>query len=619
MCGIAGILSPKKDISKSVLQKMSDKIAHRGPDGDGFWINKTKNVGFGHRRLAILDLSDDGNQPMHYVDGRYTIVFNGEIYNFLEIRERLAKKGFEFKSECDTEVLLANFHDKGADCVRDFDGMFAFAIWDEAEQKLFCARDRFGEKPFYYTIYDGAFYFASEMKALWEVGIPKQVSEKMLFNFLAHNYLQNPNDLSETFFENIYKLKAAHFFTISPENLEINQRKYWEIDYKNVNHEITETEAAEQFRELFDESVMRRLRSDVAVGSSLSGGLDSSLVVCTIDKLKRGLNIPQATFSARFPGFAKDEGKYMQLVIDRIFVDPHFTFPDENGLVENLERLFYHQEEPFSSASIYAQFCVFGLAKENDVTVLLDGQGADELLAGYHPYFFVYFNELKKRDKLLWKKETAAHQKIHFGGNQFNQKDKLKNSLKYFLPKGIKAKITRTKEKLNLSNLLNKDFIESQFDNYFLTNKIQPKTLAETLFQATFGGELEDLLRYADRNSMAHSREVRLPFLSHKLAEFLFTLPPEFKISGGITKYIMRKAFDDILPSEIINRQDKIGYEPPQNKWLSLPKMQEKMREANSFLVNNSYIRKDFFDKTDSSENISKIWKILIAEMVFKK
>lgn len=592
---------------------MSDKIAHRGPDGDGFWLNSNKTVGFGHRRLAILDLSDDGNQPMHYGDGRYTIIFNGEIYNFIEIRERLEKKGYEFKSHCDTEVLLANFHDKGEKCLNDFDGMFAFAIWDELEKTLFCARDRFGEKPFYYALHDGAFYFASEMKALWAAGVPKKVGDKMLFNFLAHNYLQNPNDLSETFFENIYKLKAAHFFRISPESLEVEQQNYWKIDYQNVDHEITETDAAEKFRELFDESVMRRLRSDVAVGSSLSGGLDSSLVVCTIDKLNHNRRIPQATFSARFLGFAKDEGKFMQFVIDKTDARPHFTFPDENGLIEDLETLFYHQEEPFNHSSIYAQFCVFRLAKENNVTVLLDGQGADELLAGYHPYFSVYFNELKRRDKNLWKAETAAHSEIHFGTNLANKTAKLKNSLKNYLPESLKTKISRTKVKINLNGFLSKDFIESQFENYFLLQEKQPETLAETLYKATFGGGLEDLLRYADRNSMAHSREVRLPFLSHKLAEFLFTLPPEMKIKNGTTKYIMRKAFAEILPPEITNRQDKIGYEPPQNKWLAMPKMQEKVCEANSFLVKHSYIRPDFSD----NQNSSKIWKILMAEMIF--
>lgn len=593
---------------------MTDKIAHRGPDGDGFWLSDNKTVGFGHRRLAIIDLSTDARQPMNYADGRYTIIFNGEIYNFVEIRQLLVKKGYKFNSHCDTEVLLANFHEKGEKCLEDFDGMFAFAIWDEWEKTLFCARDRFGEKPFYYAVSDGAFYFASEMKALWAAGVPRKVSEKMLFNFLAHSYMQNPKDLSETFFEGIYKLKAAHFFHISTEKLEVKQQKYWEIDHKKINHNIKETEAAEEFRELFAESVIRRLRSDVAVGSSLSGGLDSSLVVCTIDEIKKGRNIPQATFSARFPGFAKDEGKFMQFVIDKTYVEPHFVFPDENGLVNDLEMLFHYQEEPFLSASIYAQFCVFRAAKENNITVLLDGQGADELLAGYHPYFYDYFTELKKRDKKLWKTETAAHKQIHFGSNGANQKDKLKNSLRYIMPKSFKAKLRRVKEKMSLSGLLNKDFLESQFDNYFLSEREQPETLNETLYRATFGGDLETLLRYADRNSMAHSREVRLPFLSHTLAEFLFTLPPEMKIKNGVTKYIMRSAFEEILPPEITNRQDKIGYEPPQSEWLKSPQMKEKVEEASSFLEKNSYIQQNFSVEQDSAT----IWKILMAEMVFK-
>ncbi len=595
---------------------MADVIGHRGPDGEGFWINDEKTVGFGFRRLAILDLSANGDQPMSYADGRFTIIFNGEIYNYIEIRRELENKGYKFKSGSDTEVLLANFQEKGAACVNDFDGMFAFAIWDEKTRKLFCARDRFGEKPFFYAVYEGALYFASEMKSLWSNGIPRIVGEKMLFEFLAKNRLQNPHDLSETFFENIYKLKAAHYFFASPENLEIEQKNYWKIDVQNVNRKISENEACERFRELFDESVSRRLRSDVAVGSSLSGGLDSSLIVCTIDELKKGRNIPQSTFSARFPGFAKDEGKFMQFVIDKTLVEPHFVFPDENGFAADLDTLFYFQEEPFNHASIYAQFSVFRLAKEKNVTVLLDGQGADELLAGYPPYFFDYFSELKKRDKPLWKTETDAHSRNYSGSGKI---EKIKNLLKYNLPENVKTKFGRTKEKQEFSNYLNKDFIAANLQNDFSAENEKPQTLAESLYKSTFGGDLENLLRYADRNSMANSREVRLPFSSHKLAEFIFALPPEFKIKNGVTKYILRKSFARRMPSEIVERKDKIGYEPPQNRWLEMPKIREEIGDAISFLTGNTMLRSGALENFKVSRDEKTLWKILMAKKVLEK
>ncbi|HSK72882.1 MAG TPA: asparagine synthase (glutamine-hydrolyzing) [Pyrinomonadaceae bacterium] len=612
MCGIAGIINPRGNIAQSDLKRMADSIVHRGPDGEGFWLNETANVGFGFRRLAILDLSEAGSQPMHYAEGRYTIVFNGEIYNFIEIKENLERKGYKFKSHCDTEVLLALYHERKEKCLQDLDGMFAFAIWDASEQKLFCARDRFGEKPFYYALRDGNFYFASEMKALWAAGVPRVVNNRMFFNFLARENLYNPQNPKETFFEGINKLEAAHYFYLSPENLKIEPLKYWEIDYHQINEDISEEEAAEEFRRLFYESVKRRLRSDVPVGSSLSGGLDSSLVVCVIDELKKNQKIPQATFSARFPGFARDEGEYMQAVIDRTLVEPHFVYPDEAGLIENLENLFYHQEEPFNSASIYAQFCVMRLAKENNVTVLLDGQGADELLAGYHFYFADYFSELRKRNKTLWKTEMAHHAEIHSSSPvKFGQKEKIKIALKHVLPATAQTKIRQVKWKANLGQFINQDFLNSYFDDFIEQNSLSPQSLAESLYQTTFYGSLEALLRYADRNSMAHSREVRLPFLSHHLAEFLFSLPPHLKIKNGVTKYIMRKAFADILPPLIVNRQDKIGYEPPQKKWLEAPVLTEKIEQSKNNLTRAGILKSNLKNSNDGLD-----WKILMADFL---
>jgi asparagine synthase (glutamine-hydrolysing) len=625
MCGIAGVVSRKGKLEQAQVKRMTDAIAHRGPDGEGAWINSSGNAALGHRRLAIIDLSESGRQPMFYADKRFSITYNGEIYNYLELRDDLEKLGFKFKSSSDTEVLLALFAEKGEKCLAELDGMFAFAIWDEQEQSLFAARDRFGEKPFYYAIYDNAFYFASEMKALWATGVPRTVSNLMLYNYLTAGNMYNPHDLSQTFYEGIFKLKAAHYFFISPQELKIEQARYWNLDYKTVKQNISDEEAAEEFRFLFNESVKRRLRSDVPVGSSLSGGLDSSLVVCTIDRLNAEKPVRQATFSARFPGFVKDEGKFMQAVIERTNAEPHFVYPDDAGLVENLEKLFHHQEEPFGSASIYAQFCVMQSAKENNVTVLLDGQGADELLAGYHPYFEDYFRELAARDKKTWRREQQAFYDTYgakINADGFN----LKETVRRFLPAALKDKARAVRHRLqktNGSGFLDSGF-QQEFSDFSFSFPPRPVNLPESLYRSTTGGSLEELLRYADRNSMAHSREVRLPFLYHRLAEFLFSLPSNFKIRNGTTKYIMREAFKNILPAEIVNRTDKIGYEPPQKSWLANPRIVQMVDEAASLLTEAKILNKDaqrFIREREEKASIfnSYNWKMLMAANLFKR
>lgn len=615
MCGIAGVVSSNKKIPLEMLRAMSDEIAHRGPDGDGQWLNAQGSVGLSHRRLAIIDLSDDGAQPMHYANERYTIVFNGEIYNYVELKKDLIAKGYKFKGESDTEVLLAKFDEGKENCLADLDGMFAFAVWDEKEQRLFCARDRFGEKPFYYAMHDGAFYFASEMKALWAANVSRTVNNRMLFNYLANDTLTNPTDLTETFFENIVKLPAANYFFVAPSGIQPKPVRYWNIDYRRVNDKISEPEAGEEFRRLFETSVSRRLRADVSVGSSLSGGLDSSLIVCTIDCLNHEKSIRQSTFSARFPDFAKDEGKYMQAVIERTNVEPHFVFPDDKGLFDDFDRLFYHQEEPFGTASIYAQFCVMRLAKENDTIVLLDGQGADELLAGYHTYFADYFRQLKSENAKLAKTERESFRRLHQPNGSGNSQTSVKNWVVSRFPTPVIAQLRKAKQRVQ-GNFLNRDFYRELSGYSFVPANRQPASLAESLYRSTVQGNLEELLRYADRNSMAHSREVRLPFLNHDLAEFLFTLPAHFKIRDGVTKYIMRRAFADRLPPEINNRLDKIGYEPPQQKWLASPAVVERVVNAKENLIRARIVKSDAANGKKLSPDFDSrlAWKFLMTD-----
>ncbi|RDC62970.1 asparagine synthase (glutamine-hydrolyzing) [Adhaeribacter pallidiroseus] len=629
MCGISGIVSlnPNK-VSRERLKNMTDSIAHRGPDGEGHWLADDQRVGFGHRRLSILDLSESANQPMHFAD-RYTIVFNGEIYNYLELKASLIQKGYHFKTTSDTEVLMACYHEKKEKCLQELDGMFAFAVYDKVERTVFCARDRFGEKPFYYTIQDKqSFLFASEMKALWAAGVARESNTTMLYNYLTAGFLEDIRDKKVTFFKNIFRLPAASYIYINIDTLEIVEKEYWDIDYLNTDEAISLDGATQKFKELFYTSVKRRLRSDVPVGSSLSGGLDSSLVVSVMDDLDQQQQINRKTFSAQFPGFLKDESVYQQMVIDHTHVDPHFVQPTEHSMLANLDKIIYHQEEPFGSASIAVQYEVFELAKHQGVTVLLDGQGADEILGGYHGYFLAYFNELEKANKSNFKKQWEAYQKLH-QHNLINSADKQnrnwKTSLKSKISLPVKKQLKTIYRKINpLDNRigLQTDFAATYRQSAF-QDSADTNNLNAVLYHSTRVHGLEQLLRYADRNSMAHSREVRLPFLNHELVEFLFTLPASFKINAGWTKYLMRHTFEDLLPKEICWRVDKIGYEPPQQKWLQNNKLTEQLIYSVDSLVQHRILdeQKARILKNKGLKNLDHAiaWKYLMAASLLNK
>ncbi len=624
MCGIAGIIALGNfEVSVDKVKKMTDIIAHRGPDGEGHWANTNGQVILGHRRLSIIDLSHDADQPMHYLN-RYTLTFNGEIYNYIELREGLVKQGYSFKTASDTEVLLALYDKHGEQCLQMLDGMFAFVIYDNKQNEIFAARDRFGEKPFFYSYTKGShFLFGSEMKCLWAAGIEKKVNNRMLFNYLANGQLSNFNDPSETFYENCIRLPHGHCLKVHCTNCELSVRPYYDINWNNIDHSITEKQASEQLHELFYTSVSRRLRSDVTVGSSLSGGLDSSLVVAVIDNLKKGSNQKQETFSAVFPGFLKDERKYMDYVISRTNVSPHFITPDDEGLIKDINDLTWHQEEPYGSASIYVQYCIMRLAKENNVTVLLDGQGADEILAGYHYYYNTYFKELKRGNPAHYASERNAYNEVH-KNNQINSAvrrtfaDRVKSVSGSYTP--ALRKLYRKFGQFSSPNL-SPDFY-NQFKRESFETNADFTSLNQVLYYNTFQIGLQDLLRYSDRNSMAHSREVRLPYLSHELVEFLFKLPAEMKIHNGWTKWIMRQTFNKELPAEIAWRKDKIGYEPPQRSWMGRPEITHKITEAKKNLVNNGILLKAELDKPvvaeACSENKGNNWKYWMAGEMMK-
>lgn len=529
MCGIAGVYSINSALTPSadLVSKMTQAISHRGPDGEGIWKGKGDKIILGHRRLSIIDLSVDANQPMLSADSRFTIVFNGEIYNYKELREALKKEGIVFRTNSDTEVLLQLFARYGKDCLEMLDGMFAFGIWDAVEEKLFCARDRFGEKPFFYYYEDGLFVFASEVKSILAYLGKVCFNKDVLQNYLTGNY---KFDDIQTPFKGLQSLSPSSCLSINVSGL--NEEKYWSID---LTKKLTlENDAAyfARFHELFMESVRYRLRSDVPVGSSLSGGLDSSTVVGAMAGLDKAA---WHTFSARFNS-KKDEGKWIGDVVSKWNILNHEIWPGEDGLIRELEKITWHHEYPLGSGSVYAQWCVMSMPGKYGVKVLLDGQGADEYLCGYDElkYYAIWdlFHNGAIREflneKKLFKQHYGAHGKLGIS----YLADPVLNLL------GIRRKVYKNgytlKEQLK----------------YFTTTK------------------LGELLRYADRNSMAHSIEVRLPFLSHKLVEFVFSIPDRLIYRDGKTKFILREGMKSVLPETVYNRTDKIGFAPPQEAWM---------------------------------------------------
>ena len=613
MCGIAGILQPNpQQHSLLDLQRMTDAIAHRGPDGNDHWRSNDGTVLLGHRRLKILDLSDQAQQPFHYQD-RYTIVHNGEIYNYLELRQTLAQKGYSFRTTGDTEVITAAYAHWGAACVEQFDGMFAFAIWDEKEQSLFAARDRFGEKPFYYSLQGQTLLFASEIKAFWALGIKKEVDPSMAFNYLALGYVDNPHQPHQTFFQQIHKLPAAHRLQYSAIYRAATIDRYWDIDLYHTRSDITDTNAQLQFREILERSVERRLRSDVPIGCSLSGGLDSSTLTSLISEKQ---NEPLQTFTAIFPGFERNEESAAATMADRIKAKAHTIRIEENNWLQLGLECLQQQDEPIASSSAFAQFAVYRAIANEGIKVVIDGQGADETLAGYERYYPWYWQELYRHRKLAKSQEQVFTQAMDVNV-PFGWKQKLAT----FLPD--LAAQQRKREYLRLAknnNELDRAFRNDQLNQLHHALPEHPGLNGALYFNTCTHG-LEELLRYADRNAMRFGLEVRLPFLSHELVEFVFSLPPQFKIRQGWRKWILRQSMENRLPRTITWNPNKIGYETPQAQWMQRPDFQEAVRTARETLIHqhilNSHVRDLPIRAQGAYEADPKDWRYLSLAPLF--
>ena len=585
MCGISGILSLQTlKVQPWRLQYMTDALVHRGPDGAGHWFNPSGTVALGHRRLAVVDLSPEAAQPFHYLN-RYSLVYNGEIYNYKELKQELEQKGYPFRTQSDTEVLVAAYDCWKEECLQHFDGMFAFALWDEQEQQLFAARDRFGEKPFYYWFDGDQLLFASEFKALWAAGVPKEWNHLLWLSYLANGHTQNAVDASLTFYKDIYCIPPGHYATYQLQSRALYVNLYWDLD-KQEQRTISEQEAADTLLQLLHTSVQRRLRSDVAVGTSLSGGLDSSSITALIHELKQQGNgsphFSNKAFTAIFPGFEKNEYNQAQQVAGSFQLQHYTVTPDLDGLLSDWEQLCHFQEQPFTSSSVYAQYKVMQLAKEKGTVVLLDGQGADEVLAGYTKYIHWYLQELVGRFRYGF----AMQERIRLQQNKVPFSCGFPNYIAAIFPVVANAHLEEVeRKKILVHPHLNKEYAEAHYDKFYSIFKPPVSSLNDILYFNTMQQGLGELLHYADRNSMAHSRELRLPFLSHELVEFLFSLPSHYKIHNGFTKWLLRTVMNNRLPESIVWRTDKVGYEPPQQQWMEHPALRERMHESKKQLV----------------------------------
>ena len=598
MCGIAGILKKNKGIElEREIKRMTELISHRGPDGVGFFVEK--DIAFGHRRLSIIDLSSLGSQPMKDRDG-LEIVYNGEIYNYLELKEELVKKGHIFISKTDTEVILKAYKEWGSNCLKRFNGMFAFSIWDKKKEEFFCARDRFGEKPFYYFSSNNVFAFSSEIKPLIDF-TEKKPNEELIYDFLRFGILDHTN---ETFFSGIKKLPPASFMKVSKKG-EIKIERYWDffVSEDIFSNEKEEKKNTEEFLELFIDAVRIRLRSDVPVGSCLSGGLDSSSIVCIMNDLLKNKenNFIIETFSSCFNELSFDERKYIEEVIKKTKTNKNYIFPSPDDFMKKIDNILFHQEEPFAGSGVYSHNKIMEKIKDDGkVKVLLDGQGADEILLGYRKFYLFYIKNLL--EKKYYIKFLIEFIKFFFSFEILKTLD-IKKGMRYF-------KIGRKIQ--NIDFLLNESFLKEIGDREI--NFGYKKNISERIKEDTTTYSIPILLRYGDKNSMMYGIESRLPFLDYRLVEKVSSLSMEEKINNGWTKFILRNAMKGIIPEKIRKRKSKLGFSTPEEKWF-----REEMRSNIEETLKKSDFINRYINKKNLLKELNKFFnkKSLLGEDVF--
>jgi asparagine synthase (glutamine-hydrolysing) len=599
MCGICGIVHLNKlPVNEGPVRKMMAAMKHRGPDDDGVFLQG--NMGLGHVRLSILDLSAAGRQPMWSGDGRHVVVYNGEVYNYVELKKELGD--YPFRTRTDTEVLLAAYGRWGLSCLHRFNGMFAFALYDLEKRRLILARDRFGIKPLYYYRDRDVFIFASEIAPILKVLEKRLIpDDRSVFDYLVFN---RTDQTERTFLKNIKKLPHGHLLKIEEEDVRIE--KWYDLKSR-IQNPFT---SPEEFRDTLSSSIGLRLRSDVPVGVCLSGGLDSSSIVSILlhDYGKTDLNTFSAVYGKDIQG---DESEYIHEYRNAL-KNMFFTQPDANTLFKDLNKYIRAHNEPTPSTGPYAQFKVMELASKN-VVVTLDGQGADEELGGYHYFFGYLFKEL-----FLDMQFSALIMEIYHYVSSHRSGYGVLAFLYYLLPAAMKSRL-RVREK----GYLQPDFHRQYQDGSAVAEHLYgARGLREALTEH-FEYKLEHLLKWEDSNSMWFSLEARVPFLDHRLVEKTLALGREWIISRGVTKVILRKGLNGILPESIRTRKDKIGFLTPEDDWFRTDKWKTFILDL---LHSVSFARRGYIDPKravalygrhlERKINISReIWKWINLEI----
>ena len=605
MCGICGIFNlDHQPVIEASVTGMMDAIRHRGPDDDGRFLENS--VGLGFVRLSIIDLSPGGHQPMVSQDERYVLVFNGEIYNHIELRKELEHLGSRFRSHSDTEVLLESYIQWGDQCLHRFNGAFAFAIYDRKERSLFCARDRFGVKPFYYSIEGKTFIFASEPIALLKARKKAPAADhQRIYDFLVFNRTDHD---PESFFEDIVKLPHGHVLKISDGKVLVE--RWYDLAARISPRSL----APYEYYDMLRSSISLRMRSDVPVGLTLSGGLDSSSIASILCKDLGAADIH--TFSAVYQkGTPCDESAYVELFRGQL-KNLHLIYPVHDELLRDIGRFVADQQEPFGTTSIYASYKIMSEAS-SDVKVMLNGQGADETLAGYEDFHGIYQLQLLRSGRLArFFSESSAFISTHrslYG---------LKAALYYGLPGKLQTSV-RVRDK----GYLSPGFVKRHAASSTVTRKIfRFKNMDEALL-GHMEHKLEHLLKWDDRNTMRFGIEARNPFLDYRLVEATLGSPDEAKISRGYTKSILRAAMKGVLPEKIRTRKDKIGFATPEAEWFRTPgfrKMILEVLESESFRsrgIIDPEKAKSLYERHCAKKiSISKeVWKWVNLELWFRK
>ncbi len=598
MCGIAGLIwkDPGRPAHLDAVKAMTNIIAHRGPDDVGYYTRGP--VVLGHRRLSILDLSKAGHQPMVSKDNRFVIVYNGEVYNYIELREELEQYGRAFHSHSDTEVILEAYRVWGKECVQRFNGMWAFALYDSQEEEIFFSRDRFGIKPLYYINRADCFAFSSEIKGILAgLSDERRVNLPFLYYFLPSGAL---DDGPETFFENIVSLLPAHSAVYDVSTGEFRVWRYWDLNREAFREKWCKDDPVETMWELLNSSVKLRLRSDVPVGTCLSGGTDSSTIVGLMSRMR---SEPIHTFSGLYFDKDCDERMYVEAVNRYTGAVACPVFPEPKGeLLDVLAKITWHQDEPTAGPGLYTQYYVMKRACQ-EVKVLLDGQGGDELLAGYLPYFAIRVQDLLTEGGLMNRLGAiylVAEVIWHWGSRWLAG---VANQVLGPNLSGLVKQVASWQRKATGKDYL----LEPPFFHPSLVEccrgreivrerpKRLPTSLSDTLYWHLVQQSIPALLHYEDRNSMAFSVEARVPLLDYRIVEFALALDDCYKINGSWTKWVLRKSAERVLPKEVAWRRSKLGYPTPFARWLR--------QEPSSTLFRDLLFSRSFLDREVVTED----------------